>query len=203
MLSLADSSLFKHNPQDDLAEDRDGELWSFMRNLGISREDFELFRQDETLLNVDLDGRDTLPDFIDGILCYVQESLRKRSECAFFDSARLGDQVPSCAPSVLQDYMHQLPTLQRAVSPNQPSIASLSQPQQAEQSQLHPLQAPSVPTPRPYPTALFIYTAPPTDSCISHSAPSAQTCTTLNTTTAAASKCAGLGTSSLSTATRT
>ncbi|XP_070298550.1 aryl hydrocarbon receptor-like [Salvelinus sp. IW2-2015] len=51
-------------------EDRDGDLWSFMMNLGIRREDLELFQQDEMFLDVDLDaGRDgLLPDLTDEIL---------------------------------------------------------------------------------------------------------------------------------------
>ncbi|XP_041725326.1 aryl hydrocarbon receptor-like isoform X4 [Coregonus clupeaformis] len=116
ILSLSETVLFKQEPlgvgggggiDGFSSEDRDRDLWSFMRNLGNSREDLELFQQDELFLDVDLDaGRDgLLPDLTDEILSYVQESLRKRSDWdqTVFScrGAKLGDQDYSCPTTLL------------------------------------------------------------------------------------------------------
>uniref|UniRef100_A0A674AYA9 Aryl hydrocarbon receptor 1a n=1 Tax=Salmo trutta TaxID=8032 RepID=A0A674AYA9_SALTR len=113
ILSLSERVLFKQEPlgvgdgggiHGFSSEDIDGDLWSFMMNLGISREDLELFQQDEMFLDVDLDaGRDgLLPDLTDEILSYVQESLRKRSDW--------GQTVFSCRGAKLGDQDYSYPT---------------------------------------------------------------------------------------------
>ncbi|XP_038851054.1 aryl hydrocarbon receptor 1a isoform X2 [Salvelinus namaycush] len=161
ILSLSERVLFKQEPLGVgdgggiggfSLEDRDGDLWSFMMNLGISREDLELFQQDEMFLDVDLDaGRDgLLPDLTDEILSYVQESLRKRSDWGqtVFScrGAKLGDQDYSCPTTLL----HQ-PSLEQPLTP-QPHSTTVPQ----WQSQIQPPQLPVV-----HPLSVHHYQSPP------------------------------------------
>ncbi|XP_071252129.1 aryl hydrocarbon receptor 1a isoform X3 [Salvelinus alpinus] len=161
ILSLSERVLFKQEPLgvgdgggiDGFSlEDRDGDLWSFMMNLGISREDLELFQQDEMFLDVDLDaGRDgLLPDLTDEILSYVQESLRKRSDWGqtVFScrGTKLEDQDYSCPTTLL----HQ-PSLEQPLTP-QPHSTTVPQ----WQSQIQPPQLPVV-----HPLSVHHYQSPP------------------------------------------
>lgn len=120
-------------------------------NLGISREDLELFQQDEMFLDVDLDaGRDgLLPDLTDEILSYVQESLRKRSDWGqtVFScrGAKLGDQDYSCPTTLL----HQ-PSMEQPLTP-QPHSTTV--PQWQSQIQL--------PVVHPHPLSVYHYQSPP------------------------------------------
>uniref|UniRef100_A0A8K9X7C0 Aryl hydrocarbon receptor 1a n=1 Tax=Oncorhynchus mykiss TaxID=8022 RepID=A0A8K9X7C0_ONCMY len=147
--------------------DRDRDLWSFMMNLGISREDLELFQQDEMFLDVDLDtGRDDLlPDLTDEILSYVQESLRKRSDWGqtVFScrGAKLGEQDYSCPTTLL----HQ-PSMEQSQTPHLHSTTvplhqpSTSRPHSSTvpqcQSQIQPPQLPVV-----HPLSVHHYRPPP------------------------------------------
>uniref|UniRef100_A0A674AZG9 Aryl hydrocarbon receptor 1a n=1 Tax=Salmo trutta TaxID=8032 RepID=A0A674AZG9_SALTR len=161
ILSLSERVLFKQEPlgvgdgggiHGFSSEDIDGDLWSFMMNLGISREDLELFQQDEMFLDVDLDaGRDgLLPDLTDEILSYVQESLRKRSDW--------GQTVFSCRGAKLGDQDYSYPTtLLHQPSMEQPLTSqphSTTVPQWQSQIQLpvvHPLSVHHYQSPPHYP----------------------------------------------------
>uniref|UniRef100_A0A8L0DWF9 Aryl hydrocarbon receptor 1a n=1 Tax=Oncorhynchus mykiss TaxID=8022 RepID=A0A8L0DWF9_ONCMY len=176
ILSLSESVLFKQEPlgvgggggiDGFSSEDRDRDLWSFMMNLGISREDLELFQQDEMFLDVDLDtGRDDLlPDLTDEILSYVQESLRKRSDWGqtVFScrGAKLGEQDYSCPTTLL----HQ-PSMEQSQTPHLHSTTvplhqpSTSRPHSSTvpqcQSQIQPPQLPVV-----HPLSVHHYRPPP------------------------------------------
>lgn len=136
-------------------------------NLGISREDLELFQQDEMFLDVDLDtGRDDLlPDLTDEILSYVQESLRKRSDWGqtVFScrGAKLGEQDYSCPTTLL----HQ-PSMEQSQTPHLHSTTvplhqpSTSRPHSSTvpqcQSQIQPPQLPVV-----HPLSVHHYRPPP------------------------------------------
>uniref|UniRef100_A0AAZ3SC65 Aryl hydrocarbon receptor n=1 Tax=Oncorhynchus tshawytscha TaxID=74940 RepID=A0AAZ3SC65_ONCTS len=171
ILSLSESVLFKQEPLGvggdiDLI-DRDRDLWSFMMNLGISREDLELFQQDEMFLDVDLDtGRDCLlPDLTDEILSYVQESLRKRSDWGqtVFScrGAKLGEQDYSCHATLLHQpsmeqsqtpHLHSTTVLLHQPSTSQPHSSTVPQ----CQSQIQPPQLPVV-----HPLSVHHYRPPP------------------------------------------
>uniref|UniRef100_A0A8C8FWL8 Aryl hydrocarbon receptor n=1 Tax=Oncorhynchus tshawytscha TaxID=74940 RepID=A0A8C8FWL8_ONCTS len=157
ILSLSESVLFKQEPlgvgggggiDGFSSEDRDRDLWSFMMNLGISREDLELFQQDEMFLDVDLDtGRDCLlPDLTDEILSYVQESLRKRSDWGqtVFScrGAKLGEQDYSCHATLLHQpsmeqsqtpHLHSTTVLLHQPSTSQPHSSTVLPNQQQQQ----------------------------------------------------------------------
>ncbi|KAK6327048.1 hypothetical protein J4Q44_G00026930 [Coregonus suidteri] len=177
ILSLSETVLFKQEPlgvgggggiDGFSSEDRDRDLWSFMRNLGNSREDLELFQQDELFLDVDLDaGRDgLLPDLTDEILSYVQESLRKRSDWdqTVFScrGAKLGDQDYSCPTTLL----HQ-PSVEQPLTPHPHSTTVLlHQPSMEQPLTPHPhsttvlLHQPSVEqplTPHPHSTTVLLH----------------------------------------------
>uniref|UniRef100_A0A8C7KEH9 Aryl hydrocarbon receptor 1a n=1 Tax=Oncorhynchus kisutch TaxID=8019 RepID=A0A8C7KEH9_ONCKI len=162
--SLSESVLFKQKPLGVgggggiggfSSEDSDRDLWSFMMNLGISREDLELFQQDEMFLDVDLDtGRDCLlPDLTDEILSYVQESLRKRSDWGqtVFScrGAKLGEQDYSCHTTLLHQpsmeqsqtpHLHSTTVLLHQPSTSQPHYSTVPQ----CLSQIQPPQLPGV-----------------------------------------------------------
>ncbi|XP_031667729.1 aryl hydrocarbon receptor 1a isoform X3 [Oncorhynchus kisutch] len=176
--SLSESVLFKQKPlgvgggggiggfsSEDRDSDRD--LWSFMMNLGISREDLELFQQDEMFLDVDLDtGRDCLlPDLTDEILSYVQESLRKRSDWGqtVFScrGAKLGEQDYSCHTTLLHQpsmeqsqtpHLHSTTVLLHQPSTSQPHYSTVPQ----CLSQIQPPQLPGV-----HPLSVHHYRPPP------------------------------------------
>uniref|UniRef100_A0A4W5PIW3 Aryl hydrocarbon receptor 1b n=1 Tax=Hucho hucho TaxID=62062 RepID=A0A4W5PIW3_9TELE len=142
ILSLSERVLFKQEP---LGVGGDWDLWSFMMNLGISREDLELFQQDEMFLDVDLDaGRDgLLPDLTDEILSYVQESLRKRSDWGqtvfSYRGAKLGDQDNSCPTMLLHQPSMEQPLTPRPHSTTVPQWQSQIQPPQLPVVHPHPL----------------------------------------------------------------
>uniref|UniRef100_A0A674B0A2 Aryl hydrocarbon receptor 1a n=1 Tax=Salmo trutta TaxID=8032 RepID=A0A674B0A2_SALTR len=155
ILSLSERVLFKQEP---LGVGDGGGIHGFssedifMMNLGISREDLELFQQDEMFLDVDLDaGRDgLLPDLTDEILSYVQESLRKRSDW--------GQTVFSCRGAKLGDQDYSYPTtLLHQPSMEQPLTSqphSTTVPQWQSQIQLpvvHPLSVHHYQSPPHYP----------------------------------------------------
>ncbi|XP_041759945.1 aryl hydrocarbon receptor isoform X2 [Coregonus clupeaformis] len=175
--SLSETVLFKQEPlgvgggggiDGFSSEDRDRDLWSFMRNLGNSREDLELFQQDEMFLDVDLDaGRDgLLPDLTDEILSYVQESLRKRSDWdqTVFScrGAKLGDQDYSCPTTLLHQPSMEQPL---ATHPHSTTVL-LHQPSMEQPLTPHPhsttvlLHQPSVKqplTPHPHSTTVLLH----------------------------------------------
>ncbi|XP_041725324.1 aryl hydrocarbon receptor-like isoform X2 [Coregonus clupeaformis] len=177
ILSLSETVLFKQEPlgvgggggiDGFSSEDRDRDLWSFMRNLGNSREDLELFQQDELFLDVDLDaGRDgLLPDLTDEILSYVQESLRKRSDWdqTVFScrGAKLGDQDYSCPTTLLHQPSMEQPL---ATHPHSTTVL-LHQPSMEQPLTPHPhsttvlLHQPSVEqplTPHPHSTTVLLH----------------------------------------------
>ncbi|GCC29131.1 hypothetical protein chiPu_0007568, partial [Chiloscyllium punctatum] len=61
------------------------ELYNTMKNLDIGLEDFDLISQDETFLRVNWDETGDINNITlnDEILTYIQESLKKRSDCMY------------------------------------------------------------------------------------------------------------------------
>ncbi|XP_072109478.1 aryl hydrocarbon receptor-like [Mobula birostris] len=73
------------NNIDILANNISSELYNTMKDLDIKLEDFDLICQDETFLRVHWDEAGDINNITlnDEILSYVQESLKKRSDCMF------------------------------------------------------------------------------------------------------------------------
>ncbi|XP_051575020.1 aryl hydrocarbon receptor-like isoform X1 [Myxocyprinus asiaticus] len=88
VLSLSESSLFKQEPIISSGGDDSCEILSFMRSLGISPEDLKLLQQDEVFLRVDFDGCSNMADLTDGVLSYVQQSLRKKTDSIMSSDAQ-------------------------------------------------------------------------------------------------------------------
>ncbi|KAJ8354431.1 hypothetical protein SKAU_G00219980 [Synaphobranchus kaupii] len=87
ILSLSENGIFKRESINSSLEDNNGDLLSFMKGLGMGREDLELIQKDEEFLQVSLDEQGDIMDVADGILSYVQESLNKTSDCIFSNTA--------------------------------------------------------------------------------------------------------------------
>ncbi|XP_046883810.1 aryl hydrocarbon receptor 1a isoform X2 [Hypomesus transpacificus] len=139
VLSLPEMALFKREPQGIPSGDgMDGELWRFMRTLGVGREDLELFQQDDLFLDVDLGGRDGRPDATDEILTYVQQSLG-RSDCVLSYSARGGDLDPSfaCLEQQIPMQLNQLSGEQPSAKHPQPSPDPQWRPQKSQPLMVH------------------------------------------------------------------
>ncbi|KAJ8415873.1 hypothetical protein AAFF_G00404300 [Aldrovandia affinis] len=137
ILSLSENGIFKSESRDCSNEDKD--LLSFMKSLGICREDLELIQKDEQFLKVSLDEQGDIMDVADEILTYVQESLMKTSDCIFSSTSerKPSGQDSSCAPQ--QQQPHTLPHLHRG----QPLLLPQQQqpfPQQRPHTQTHPQQ---------------------------------------------------------------
>lgn len=81
VLSLSESSRFKQEPIVGSGEDDNCEILNFMGSLGISPEDLKFLQQDELFLRIDHDGQNDVADLTDGILSYVQQSLRVKTDC--------------------------------------------------------------------------------------------------------------------------
>ncbi|KAK9960628.1 hypothetical protein ABG768_008473 [Culter alburnus] len=81
VFSLSESSQFKQEPVVASGGDDNCEILNFMGSLGISPEDLKFLQQDELFRGIDLDGRNDVPDLTDGILSYVQQSLRTKTDC--------------------------------------------------------------------------------------------------------------------------
>ncbi|XP_051721865.1 aryl hydrocarbon receptor 1a isoform X2 [Ctenopharyngodon idella] len=81
VLSPSESSPFKQEPIIGSGGDDNCEILNFMGSLGISPEDLKFLQQDELFLRIDLDGRNDVADLTDGILSYVQQSLRAKTDC--------------------------------------------------------------------------------------------------------------------------
>ncbi|XP_062322720.1 aryl hydrocarbon receptor 1a isoform X1 [Osmerus eperlanus] len=138
-LSLPEMALFKQEPQGVPSGDSmDGELWRFMRTLGVGREDLEIFQQDDVFLNVDLGGRGGCPDATDEILTYVQQSLG-RSDCVLSYSARVGDQDPSfaCLEQQIPMQLNQLSGEQPSAKHPQPFPDPQWRPQKSQPLMVH------------------------------------------------------------------
>ncbi|XP_059828646.1 aryl hydrocarbon receptor-like isoform X2 [Hypanus sabinus] len=73
------------NNVDILANNISSELYNTMKDLDIKLEDFDLICQDETFLRVHWDEAGDINNITlnDEILSYVQESLKRRSDCMF------------------------------------------------------------------------------------------------------------------------
>lgn len=80
VLSPPDSSLFRRQPIVRSGGDDSCDILSFMGSLGISPDDLTLLQQDELFLNIDLDGGNNAADLTDGVLSYVQHSLRNKTD---------------------------------------------------------------------------------------------------------------------------
>ncbi|XP_061097458.1 aryl hydrocarbon receptor 1a isoform X1 [Conger conger] len=85
ILSLSENGIFKREPMNS-SEDKNSDLLSFMKSLGLSGEDVELIQQDEEFLQISLDEQGGMTDVADEILSYVQKAL-KTSDCIFSSTA--------------------------------------------------------------------------------------------------------------------
>ncbi|XP_032901360.1 aryl hydrocarbon receptor isoform X2 [Amblyraja radiata] len=118
------------------------ELYNTMKNLDIELEDFDLISQDETFLKVQWDDAGDINNIAlnDEILNYVQESLKKRSDC-MYSSCMQEKPLNSNSNCMTQ----QQPTTQR-LQQQQLTTHSfqqqqfLPQLQQQQQLQVQPLQ---------------------------------------------------------------
>ncbi|XP_036393991.1 aryl hydrocarbon receptor 1a isoform X1 [Megalops cyprinoides] len=149
ILSLSENDIFRPEPNDSSTEDKNGDLLSFMNSLGICREDLELIQKDEEILKVSFDEQGDIMDVTDEILSYVQESLRKTSDCFFpnGDLRKASGQSPGCVQQPQQP--HPMPQLHQG----QPLL--LQQQQQPHPKQPNPQQhlhtQQPVPQQHPYP----------------------------------------------------
>ncbi|XP_078278057.1 aryl hydrocarbon receptor-like isoform X2 [Rhinoraja longicauda] len=95
---------------DFMANSIGSELYNTMKNLDIELEDFDLISQDETFLKVQWDDAGDINNITlnDEILNFVQESLKKRSDC-MYSSCMQGKPLNSNSNCMMQ----QQPTTQR------------------------------------------------------------------------------------------
>lgn len=102
ILSLPEASLFKPDPAISSGrEESNSELLNFMGSMGITPEDLELLQQEDVFLNIELDSHYGLEDFKDDVLCYVQESFRKKTDFALPSSVQANleqRRLPCIAP---------------------------------------------------------------------------------------------------------
>ncbi|XP_042188078.1 aryl hydrocarbon receptor 1a isoform X2 [Callorhinchus milii] len=96
---------------DFLANNIGSDLYNTMKSLGIGLEDFDLIQRDETFLRVNWDYLDEAGDINDislneEILTYVQESLKKRSDCMYSSCMQQKPLTPSSS-CMVQQQVHQ------------------------------------------------------------------------------------------------
>ncbi|XP_041102219.1 aryl hydrocarbon receptor-like [Polyodon spathula] len=101
ILPVTQNNAFREEESECTLDGRNNELFNFMKNLGISMEDLELIQQDEEFLKVEWDDPGDITNVADDILNYVQESLKKRSDC-MFSSCTLQKPLAQSPSSMLQ-----------------------------------------------------------------------------------------------------
>lgn len=80
VLSPSESSLFEWQPIMSFGGDDSCDILSFMGSLGISPDDLTLLQQDKLFLSMDFDGGNNTADLTDGVLSYIQHSLRNTTD---------------------------------------------------------------------------------------------------------------------------
>ncbi|KAA0703053.1 Aryl hydrocarbon receptor [Triplophysa tibetana] len=88
VLSPSESSLFEWQPIMRFGGDDSCDILSFMGSLGISPDDLTLLQQDKLFRSIDLDGGNNAADLTDGVLSYVQHSLRNKTDCTLSSDVR-------------------------------------------------------------------------------------------------------------------
>ncbi|XP_033855739.3 aryl hydrocarbon receptor-like isoform X2 [Acipenser ruthenus] len=136
ILPVTQNNAFREEDSEHTLDGRSNELFNFMKNLGISMDDLELIQQDEEFLKVEWDDPGDITDVADDILNYVQESLKKRSDCMFSSCTLQKPLVQSPSGTLQQQQLH--PQLhpeqqQQQLYPQQPQ-------QNPQQQQLYPQQ---------------------------------------------------------------
>ncbi|XP_043545698.1 aryl hydrocarbon receptor-like [Chiloscyllium plagiosum] len=114
------------------------ELYNTMKNLDIGLEDFDLISQDETFLRVNWDETGDINNITlnDEILTYIQESLKKRSDC-MYSSCMQQKPLHSSSSCMLQQQLPMEHLQQQPVS-----AKPCPQQQQSQIQQYHqPLQS--------------------------------------------------------------
>ncbi|XP_066571652.1 aryl hydrocarbon receptor [Amia ocellicauda] len=124
ILSVTERSVLKREQNDSSIDGRNSDLFSFMKNLGISLEDLELLQQDEEFLRIECDDPGDLTQVADEILSYVQESLNKRPDCMY-----------SSAPPQPQPFIPNSSCMLQQPPPPTPQLP-VQQQQQQQQQQL-------------------------------------------------------------------
>ncbi|XP_038653394.1 aryl hydrocarbon receptor-like isoform X2 [Scyliorhinus canicula] len=127
---------------DDLANNIGSELYNTMKSLDIGLEDFDLLYQDETFLRVNCDETGDLSNISlnEEILTYVQESLKKRSDCMYSNCMQqkpLNSSSSCMMQQPLTHFQQQQPPTQQYQQQQQPLTQQYQQQQQplAQQQQ--------------------------------------------------------------------
>lgn len=86
VLSVSGSCPFKQEPVLSSEGDDSCEILNFMGSLGISSEDLKFLQQDDLFIKIDNDSHNDMADFSDGILSYVQQSLKTKMDYIGYDN---------------------------------------------------------------------------------------------------------------------
>nr|ACT79400.1 aryl hydrocarbon receptor 1 [Carassius auratus] len=152
-LSLSESSLFKQERVVNSGGDDSCEILNFMGSLGIGPEDLK-FLQDELFLRIDLGGQNDVADLTDGILSYVQHSVRTETDCIMSDSDSLKELVgkpmqtftpPQRASALILQDSCDPPTLE----PQEQQMTSRTEPLEQRTQRFTPIQPQSEPQTMP------------------------------------------------------
>nr|AHX35737.1 aryl hydrocarbon receptor 1 [Acipenser transmontanus] len=106
ILPVAQNNALREEESDCTLDGRNNELSNLMKNLGISMDDLELIQQDEEFLKVEWDDPGDITDVADDILNYVQESLKRRSDCMFSSCTLQKPLVQSPSGMLQQQQLH-------------------------------------------------------------------------------------------------
>ncbi|KAK1173158.1 aryl hydrocarbon receptor 1a [Acipenser oxyrinchus oxyrinchus] len=106
ILPMAQNNALREEESECTLDGRNNELFNLMKNLGISMDDLELIQQDEEFLKVEWDDPGDITDVADDILNYVQESLKKRSDCMFSSCTLQKPLVQSPSGMLQQQQLH-------------------------------------------------------------------------------------------------
>nr|AYN73047.1 aromatic hydrocarbon receptor 1 [Acipenser brevirostrum] len=106
ILPVAQNNALREEESECTLDGRNNELSNLMKNLGISMDDLELIQQDEEFLKFEWDDPGDITDVADDILNYVQESLKKRSDCMFSSCTLQKPLVQSPSGMLQQQQLH-------------------------------------------------------------------------------------------------
>ncbi|GCB72109.1 hypothetical protein scyTo_0001830 [Scyliorhinus torazame] len=140
---------------DDLANNIGSELYNTMKSLDIGLEDFDLIYQDETFLRVNCNETGDISNISlnKDILTYVQESLKKRSDCMYSNcmqqkpvnsssSCMMQQQPPTQHFQQQQPYQQQQSQMLQSQQQQQPLTPQYQQQQQPSTQQYQQQQQP-------------------------------------------------------------
>ncbi|XP_041104899.1 aryl hydrocarbon receptor-like [Polyodon spathula] len=106
ILPVAQNNALREEESECTLDGRNNDLFNLMKNLGISMDDLELIQQDEEFLKVEWDDPGDITDVADDILNYVQDSLKKRSDCMFSSCTLQKPLVQSPCGMLQQQQLH-------------------------------------------------------------------------------------------------